>query len=227
MDDSTNTNTYMSSPPTPEPKKKTGKVILWVLLVLVLIAGGVAGGYYYANMNKNSEVEAAKQSAKADADKQAAATIKKAASDAEVKTQAKTGTDTTCNADELGLAVAPSANSGAGTIVYDLTLTNMGKRTCTLGGFPGVSLVNANGNMIGLPAERAKNYTEKKLTLAPNAKVKAEMATANSANFSDGQCKEGAAKIRVYPPSDAGYLSVASPVASWCPGFSISPVLSM
>jgi hypothetical protein len=87
--------------------------------------------------------------------------------------------------------------------------------------------VNDNGNMIGSPAERAKNYTEKKLSVAPNAKVKAEMATANSANFSDGQCKAGATKVRVYPPNDVGYLSVTSPIASWCPGFVISPVLSM
>jgi hypothetical protein len=178
-------------------------------------------------MNKSKEVDAAKQSAKADAEKQTAANTKQVVADTQVKAQTKTSTETTCNADELSLAVAPSANGGAGTIVYDLTLTNMGKRTCTLGGFPGVSLVNDNGNMIGTPAERASNYTEKKLTLAPATKVKAEMATSNSANFSDGQCKTGVTKIRVYPPNDAGYLSVASTVTSWCPGFKISPVLSM
>ena len=225
MDNSTNTNMYTS--PSPVQKRKTGKVILWILLVIILIAGGVAGGYYYANMNKDQEVQAAKQDGKNEAQKQAATDTKKAVADVAVKSQTKTNTETTCNADELSLAVAPSANGGAGTIVYNLILTNVGKRTCTLGGFPGVSLVNDNGNMIGSPADRAKNYTENKLTLAPNTKVKAEMATANSANFADGQCKTGVTKVRVYPPNDTGYLSVVSPVSSWCPGFMISPVLSM
>jgi hypothetical protein len=189
----------------------------------------VAAGYFLGQANKNKEVEQAKQSAQ-----QTTQDVKKNTSGSNSTSPSsnqavpsKTVTETTCNADELELSVQDSAESGAGTIAYDLIFTNVGTRECILGGFPGVSLVNENGNMVGAPAERAKNYTEKKLTLAPKTQVKAVVSTANSTNFTDGQCKEGATKFRVYPPSDTGYLSAMTSVGSWCPGFTISPVLSM
>lgn len=230
-----NTQMGVSQAPTPmqqpQPKKsKAGKVILWVLLVVILLVGAGAGGWYLGQMNKNKEVEKAKQDAQASHKDTDIANNKNQDTNnrpAHEQAPPKTATETTCNADELSLAVQPSAESGAGTIAYDLVLTNTSKRTCILGGFPGISLVNDNGNMIGSPAERATNYEEKKLTLAPNTKVKAVVYTSNSSNFSDGQCKEGATKFRVYPPNDTGYLSVATTVDTWCPGFTTSPVVAM
>ena len=190
------------------------KLILGTLLVIVILGLGGVGGYFFGKMHKDQEVATAKQTVKAETLQQAKADTEKVKIDAQKKATTKTVTETTCNADELSLAIAVSSDGGAGTIAYNLVLTNVGKRTCILGGFPGVSLVNDNGNQIGTPAERASNYVDKKLTLAPNAKVKAVVSTSNSTNFSDGQCKEGAAKFRVYPPNDAGYLSVVSPVKS-------------
>jgi uncharacterized protein (UPF0333 family) len=207
------------------PSKRGGakKIVISVLVGIVVLAVGGVGGYYWANMDKDQKIDQAKSTAKEETLKMAATDLEKS----KVEGKQKVSTETTCNADELSLAIAPSSQGGAGTIVYNLILTNVGKRTCTLDGFPGVSLVNDNGNQIGKPADRATNYVEKKLTLAPNAKVRAEVSTVNSGNFSDGQCKEGATKFRVYPPNDTGYLSVATTVDSWCPGFMISPVLAM
>lgn len=202
---------------------KTKQFIIWALIVIVILALGGVSGYFIGKMHKDQEVDLAKVTAKQDTLEQ----LKVDAEKVQEKAPAKAAAATTCNADELSLVTATSAASGAGTLAYDLVLTNTGKRTCVLGGFPGVSLVNENGNQIGTPADRAKNYTEKKLTLAPNDKVKATVSVSNSANFSDGQCKNGAVKLRVYPPNDTGYLSVASPIESWCPGFEVSPVLSM
>lgn len=201
----------------------TKQRILWTAVVIVILALGGVSGYFLGQMHKTQEVDLAKTSAK----HEALAQVKTDSEKTQNKAPAKPVMDTTCNADELSLTVKTGSDSGAGTLAYNLELTNMGKRTCTLGGFPGVSLVNDNGNQIGSPADRAKNYTEKKLTLAPNGKVKAVVSVANSSNFSDGQCKAGATKFRVYPPSDTGYLSVATTVDSWCPGFMISPVLEM
>ena len=202
---------------------KAKQFIIWALIIIVILALGGAGGYFLGKMHKDQEVDLAKVTAKQDTLQQ----IKVEAEKVQEKAPAKAAADTTCNADELSLVAAVGADSGAGTLAYDLVLTNTGKRTCILGGFPGVSLVNDNGNQIGMPAAHAKNYIEKKLTLAPSGKVKATVSIANSANFSDGQCKSGAAKLRVYPPNDTGYLSVISPIESWCPGFEVSPVLSM
>lgn len=239
MDDNLNTNSFDTGPTqspsfTPLQKKgKAGRVLLWIFLLLLLLAAGLGGGYFYGQMNKQQEIDAAKAQATTDAQEAAKknqnSNTSSNNSNAQASTApAKTATETTCNADELSLTTtASSSGSGAGTLAYDLILTNTGKRTCILGGFPGVSLVNDNGNMIGSPADRAKNYEEKKLTLAPNTKVKATLSTANPANFSDGQCKSGATKLRVYPPNDTGYLSATSPVTSWCPGMMTSPVLGM
>jgi hypothetical protein len=203
----------------------TKKTILWVIVAIIVVALGVLGGYALGQMNKQHEIDTAKTEATKQAKKDVSSGQKNGTSTPAVVP--KTVTETTCNADELTLSTAQGTGSGAGTVTYNLVLTNIGKRTCTLNGFPGVSLVNDNGNQVGSPAVRADNYTKKKLTLQPGTKVYAVASVENSSNFDDGQCKPGATKFRVYPPNDTGYLSVASPVDTWCPGFMISPVLAM
>jgi hypothetical protein len=209
--------------------KKTIGIVAIVIAVLVI--GGLTG-YFIGQYNKDQAINDAKQSATKEATDVAKADALKALTKADSdktpqeKAPAKVVTDTTCNADELSLTVE-AADAAAGTIAYNVVLANSGKRTCTLVGFPGVSLVNDNGNQVGSPAERATNYVEKKLTLAPGVKVKAIASTSDSGNFPDGQCKAGATKLRVYPPNDTGYLSAPTTISAWCPGFMISPVLDM
>jgi len=193
-----------------------------VLVISILIVGGF-GGYIIGQSSKNQAVDQARQTGRsetlAELDREGSSNTKQA--------PAKTAPEATCNADELSLSTVNGSDSGAGTLTYDLILTNQGKRTCILGGFPGVSLVNDNGNQIGQPAARAANYVEKKLTLMPNAKVKAVLSTTGAGNYPDGTCKAGATKLRVYPPNDTGYLSDLAVIDAWCPGFMISPVLEM
>jgi hypothetical protein len=204
---------------------KAKKIIIITLVVIVILAIGGLGGYFLGQNHKNQEVDKAKQATQ-NAMAKDIAKAKEDTKKAAPLTPPKTMTETTCNADELSLASSVS-DAAAGTVSYDITFTNTGKRACTLGGFPGVSLVNDNGNQIGSPAQRATNYIEKKLTLTPNQKVKAVVSVANDGNFDPGVCKEGATKLRVYPPSDTGYLSVATDIDAWCPGFEISPVLAI
>jgi hypothetical protein len=203
----------------------TKKTVLWVIVAIIVVALGSFGGYAFGQMNKQHDIDTAKSEATKQAKKDASSGQKSTASSTPVVP--KTVTETTCNADELTLTAEQGSDSGAGTIAYNLVLTNVGKRACILDGFPGVSLVNDNGNQVGSPAVRANNYTEKKLTIQPGAKAYTVASVENSSNFDDGQCKSGATKFRVYPPNDTGYLSVVSPVETWCPGFMISPVLSM
>jgi hypothetical protein len=225
MDDiDLNTNTYNTTPP---PKKRTRSGFIWSLVVVVVLVLGGVGGYYYGIMDKDQAVKDAKEMAALEADKAKTEDKKDASTSQKSQTQTKTSTEATCNADELSLKVEQGPDSGAGTLAYDVVMTNIGQRTCVLGGFPGVSLVNDNGNMIGSPAERATNYQEKKLSLAPKVSVKAVASISNSSNFTEGQCKDGATKLRVYPPNDVGYLSAPATIEAWCPGFKISPVLAM
>jgi len=233
MNENRNMNMDMNESPMNQPMptrsgamgskpRKGGKIVLWILIILLVLAGGAAAGYFYGQYEKNQAVEKAKQDAQAAAQ----AEIDKAKEEANKTTPEKTVTETTCNADELSLALA-AADAAAGTYSYNLTFTNIGTRTCTLFGFPGVSLVNDNGNMIGSPAERTENSQEITMTLEPQGKVKAILYAANSDNFSEGQCTPGATKVRVYPPNDTGYLSVPTveTLTNWCPGFEVSPVM--
>jgi hypothetical protein len=208
-------------------ERKTVKVIGLILLVLALIAATAFGVYTWQQNESNAQkkdLESQLAAAKASHDpkKQSSTNDNRPAHE---QTPPKIITETTCNADELSLSLAQGDGGGAGTLNQLIVLTNTSKRICILGGFPGVSLVNDNGNQIGSPAIRAKNYSEKKLTLSPGSQAKATVSFQDQGNFEAGTCKTGASKLRVYPPNDTGYLSIASPmIQAWCPGFEISPV---
>jgi len=200
----------------------TKKLLLGIGIALIILILGSFGGYWWGTMDKNHDVDQAKLTATQDTLKQVTGN----STTPKVAQEQKTSTDTTCNADELSLTSNVDGGA-AGTISYNLILTNVGKRTCTMVGFPGVSLVNDNGNQIGTPAERATNYAINKISLAPGAKAKAMTFVSNEGNFDPGICHDGATKVRMYPPNDTGYLSVSTPITAWCPGFQISPMTNM
>jgi len=218
------------TPPQPVSKKehKVGKILGLILLVVILITATAFCVYtwqqsQFSGQKKDLESQLAAAKLAYDTEKKSSASD--TSRPAHELTPPKVATETTCNADELTLSLAEGDGGGAGTLNQLIVLTNAGKRTCILGGFPGVSLVNDNGNQIGSPAERAKNYTEKKVTLKPGNQAKATVSFQDQGNFDAGTCKAGATKLRVYPPNDTGYLSIASTmITTWCPGFEISPV---
>jgi len=199
----------------------TKRVLLYVVIGLIVLGLGAMGGYFWGMMDKNHAIDQAKITATQETLQQVKSNPPQAAT-----TPPKTSVSTSCNADELSL-VSNVDGGAAGTIAYNLVLTNTGKRTCTMYGFPGVSLVNDNGNQIGSPADRATGYSEPTLTLAPGAQVKAMAFMPQEGNFDPGTCHDGATKVRVYPPNDTGYLSATTQMTAWCPGFRISPVMNM
>lgn len=209
---------------------------VWIALAIVLGVALVGIGSYFLGQKLTEDAERQK----AAVEQQAA--VNKAIVDTKAElnknntgsnttrpphetTPPKTSTDPTCNADELSLSTGEAeGGASAGTFHYNIILTNIGKRTCTLFGYPGVSLVNDNGNQIGNPADRQTGVEEKTQTLTPGAKVKSVVSVPDPGNFPDGQCKDGATKFRVYPPNDAGYLSVATTTTTWCQGLAVTPV---
>lgn len=218
---------YASSSQTSKKERKPAKIIGLVLLILALVTATAFCVYAWQQSDFSSQKkDLEKQLAAAKADQKTSQPSSGTDSrPTHEQTPPKVITETTCNADELTLSLSEADGGGAGTLNQLIVLTNASKRVCVLGGFPGVSLVNDNGNQIGSPAERAKNYTEKKLTLNPGGQAKATVSFADQGNFDAGTCKAGATKLRVYPPNDTGYLSIASPmITAWCPGFAISPV---
>lgn len=206
---------------------KTMKITLIVIVAILVLIGVAVAAFFIGQQNKNQAVEQARQEAQQQAQQAHQGNNNDSQNNrpAHENPPAKQTTEMTCNADELSLALGEGSGA-AGTVYYPITFTNTGDRTCTLYGYPGVSLVNDNGNRIGEPAER-EEAEEATITLAPGQAAQSTVGVPNSDNFPAGECKDGATKLRVYPPNDTGYLSVASgEITTWCSGFNATPVIS-
>jgi hypothetical protein len=102
------------------------------------------------------------------------------------------------------LNVTLGAASGyAGGVYQTIVFTNTSGATCTLYGYPGVSLVSAPPyTQIGLAAQRASTVPVKLITLATGASANAVLQIVDALNFGAATCSPTkAAFLRVYPPN--------------------------
>jgi hypothetical protein len=107
-----------------------------------------------------------------------------------------------CDTLTLVVWLDTQGNGAAGSIFYDLMLTNLSGRTCTLAGYPGVSAVNLTGRQFGKAARRNPQHTPRTITLADGASAKAVLQITDVANFPAATCRPvNAAGLRVYPPN--------------------------
>jgi hypothetical protein len=115
-----------------------------------------------------------------------------------------------CTAQQLGIKLG-QADVGAGNIRYRLTFTNNGSSRCSLHGFPGVSLLQGDGQRIGRPAKREGNGL-KIAQLAPGQSASATLHTLNR-GVKGGGCWKTPALLQAYPPGskDAMTLRTDSP----------------
>jgi hypothetical protein len=90
-----------------------------------------------------------------------------------------------------------------------LLLTNIGKRTCELVGYPGVSYVAGDdGHQVG-PAAEMDGPRNPQVNLAPGKAASAQLRMPNVRNFDEAACKPVAVRgVRVYPPGDTASLFV-------------------
>lgn len=113
-----------------------------------------------------------------------------------------------CGTDELRGSLGP-AEGAAGSVYVPLVLTNVGRRTCELRGFPGVSYVaGADGHQVG-PAAAMSGPRGGEVVLKPGAAAAAQLQLVNVANFDAGVCHPMPVRgLRVYPPGDTTSLYV-------------------
>lgn len=201
----------------------TGKIVGLVIGALIIL-GGVGYGAYALGAAQHTSTANNTANNSADTNNTKNNTNNSNNNSSNTNVTPKVVTDPTCNADELSISLGDGEGAAAGSRSLSIIFTNTGTRECTLGGYPGVSLVNDNGNQIGSPAERMSSTDEKTITLQQNGSASALVTYPVEANFDAGTCKDGATKLRVYPPNDYGYISIASPVTGWCPGFQVGPV---
>jgi hypothetical protein len=118
-----------------------------------------------------------------------------------------------------GLNVTLGASNGAAGSVYQtIVFTNTSGATCTLLGYPGVSLVSAPPyTQIGLAAQRSSTTPVTTVTLASGATANAVLRVVDALNFGSATCgPTKAAFLRVYPPNQTApvYLADASEVCA-------------
>ena len=149
----------------------------------------------------------------------AAATATSSAPSQATTPAAGTASGTQTNAAPAGTAACASSNlrislgnggAAAGTDFTIIDFTNSGSKSCTLYGFPGVSLTNSSGAQIGAGATRNPATPASTVTLAPGGKANAQLGVGNAENYPTNDCKPASsAHLKVFPPNQTQPIEVA------------------
>jgi hypothetical protein len=107
-----------------------------------------------------------------------------------------------CPTRSLGLKLG-LAQGAAGSTYQVIDFTNISQATCTLYGYPGVSLAGGKPvTQIGLPAAESHATARKLVTLAPGAVANAVLQIAQAVNFPAAKCGLVTAHyLQIYPPN--------------------------
>jgi hypothetical protein len=102
------------------------------------------------------------------------------------------------------LQVKQGVSQGYAGGVYEvIDFTNTSGSTCTLFGYPGVSLVSGPPyTQIGLAAKRSTTTPKKLITLAPGATANALLQIVDALNYPSARCgPTKATALKIYPPN--------------------------
>lgn len=115
-----------------------------------------------------------------------------------------------CNTGGLVIWVT-NGNGAAGSIYYQLELTNQSGHTCTLRGFPGVAAVNLDGHQLGRAASHTPGKV-KTVALKNNDSATATLRIVQAGNFPAAKCGvTDAAGLRIHPPGQRAAKTVPLP----------------
>lgn len=117
-----------------------------------------------------------------------------------------------CTTDELRVSISTDQGA-AGSVYYTLGFTNQGKETCSLSGFPEVSLVDGDGNPVGAPATHASEMPGSPATLAPGQSTQAALRVIQPDLYGDQCHKTSAAGLQVSAPGSQQHLTISSPLS--------------
>ena len=99
----------------------------------------------------------------------------------------------------------------AGGVDAAIDFTNISGASCTLYGYPGVSLVSGAQAQIGLAAKRDTSTPVRLITLASGATGNAMLQIADALNFPTATCSPAkATDLRVYPPNQTAAVYLPS-----------------
>lgn len=109
------------------------------------------------------------------------------------------------------LHAAPGASQGAaGSVYVAIVFTNLNNQTCTLYGYPGVSLANGTPvRQVGLAATENPTPPRQLVTLRPHGTANALLRIVDAGNYSPTQCAPVTTSwLQVYPPNQTVPLYV-------------------
>jgi hypothetical protein len=96
-----------------------------------------------------------------------------------------------------------SSDGYAGGVYVVIDFTNTSASSCTLFGYPGVSLVTGPPyKQIGLAAKRSTSTPKKLVSLAPGATANAQLQIVDALNYPSASCgPTKATALKIYPPN--------------------------
>jgi hypothetical protein len=117
-----------------------------------------------------------------------------------------------CAASGLVVWLNTTGNGAAGSVYYNLYLTNLTRRPCTLRGYPRVSAVDLAGHQVGAPASRETDKKPAVVTLGRGVTATAVLRIVAAGNFPAAGCGAvTAAGLRVFPPGQRASKVVPFP----------------
>ena len=99
----------------------------------------------------------------------------------------------------------------AGSVYTTIVFTNTSNSTCTLYGYPGVSLTTGKpGSQIGKPAKENPATPRQLVTLQPQTSASALLRIVFAGNYPPSQCHPVTAHyLQVYPPNQTKQAYIA------------------
>jgi Protein of unknown function (DUF4232) len=107
-----------------------------------------------------------------------------------------------CATTGLKTTIGNSGGGTAGSTYTVIDFTNTSQASCTLYGYPGVSLTTASAAQIGAAATRSTTSAPKLITLAPGATGNAVLRITDPTVYPAGTCGPAtSAYLKIYPPN--------------------------
>lgn len=97
------------------------------------------------------------------------------------------GDPTRCESGDLDISTGQTQGA-AGSRLVDLTFTNISGQNCTLTGYPGVTLVDENGQPIGAAATREDTGGASTVDVEPSGTAVAPLNLSRAENYDDPAC---------------------------------------
>ena len=114
-----------------------------------------------------------------------------------------------CATTDLKTTIGNSGGGTAGATYTVINFTNTSNASCTLYGYPGVSLTGASAAQIGAAATRSTTSAPKLITLAPGATGNAVLRITDPMVYSTGTCDPAtSAYLKIYPPNQTQPLQL-------------------